>query len=1444
MIARILDVTLGRLVPRVGRDRAAPVGFVLAAYALAFWQRPGWATSDTKIDLMVDPGRFLGDVAALWTPTAATLGEVHSAQYAGYLFPMGPWFALGKALGLAPWVTQRLWLGTILALGVWGLIKLLDELVGRPRGAAHVVAAALFLLNPYVNLFTARTSVILLGYAALPWLLLTVHRGVRDPRGWWWPAAFALILASTGGGVNAAVVAWMLLGPALLLAYEPALGHVRWRASAGFLWRAAAAGLLASLWWIVPLLAHVRFGIDFLQFTEHPRTIWSTTSVTETLRLMGYWLSYIGVGFDVQRPYFSHGGTMLFEPLVVLSSLLVPALALAGFMWTRRWRYAPFFLLLVLVGLVVMVSGFPAGTPFRKGLNLLYENVFVLRFLRTTYKAGPLVGLGLAGLGGLAAREAWWRLRALPHPRRRVATLLAPAAVLALIACAAWPTARGRGLDEQLLWKRIPAAWQATGRDLDRDLPANARAAILPGQLVASYRWGETVDPILPRLTDRPVAARFITPYADLHAVDLLWSLDALVQQRRLVPGQLQPLLRLLGVGAVVTGADDDVTRSGALDPARAARQLEAQGLSTPARSYGPAGAYAPGGGDLDPAARLPQVRRYDLPPGRGIVRVEPSGPPVIVDGSASALAGLAAFGALPERRPVLYAADRTAGELAQMAEGGAELVVSDANRRRIFVPPQVQQNVGATLGADDPLPLGAVTLNPFEPRGTDAQTVAVYQGGARYLRAPFDPGFQQFPEHRPYAAFDGDLHTAWQADVNVLPEDRWVEIGFDEPRDVPWVDVYPASGANGVVTDVAVNRKETKVHRGWNRVQLGARGATKLRIRLTGVRQPEHLRGAAGGFREIRIPGLKVRELLRSPVVSARALAGRDLDRVGLTYLFERATGDEPSRRLRYGDLAQLPFLSDRGDPERRLARLVFSPVARSYSVDARLGIAVEAPDDVLDRLAGMRGDASFTSSSRYQNLASLRASSAFDGRADRPWVATWLPLRAPAWLAWRSSRPLTVGRLRLVPVRGRVRRPTRVRVSWHGGRTPPLPVGLDGTVRLPRPARARAFRLSILAAELPPGSSTGGAPRAVGVAELRVPGLEPVDVPRAGALRAACGSARLRVGGRSVPLRPRGTVAQLEEGQALPARSCGGETRMGAGVQTVRALRGPFSVDHLRLRSAAPSPPPQAGGGRVLRTGHMGRSDWTGVEVDLEGPSWLVLGQGYNKGWRAECDGRSLGKPEVVDGFANGWRAPAGCRRVAFSFAPQRAANLSYAISLLAVVVLAAYVALGRRRRLVAGAAPRRSQRLPEGAATRWPPARAALAGVLAAVPLGYVFSIRSGIVIAPLIALVLWRGYGARALAAAAGLLLGVAVPVLYAVELPQDKGGFNTEYAVELIWAHWVGLAAVILLGMACWRALAAARSATGEGRSPPRPGSAISLTPEPEERAALTGADRR
>ena len=65
-------------------------------------------------------------------------------------------------------------------------------------------------------------------------------------------------------------------------------------------------------------------------------------------------------------------------------------------------------------------------------------------------------------------------------------------------------------------------------------------------------------------------------------------------------------------------------------------------------------------------------------------------------------------------------------------------------------------------------------------------------------------------------------------------------------------------------------------------------------------------------------------------------------------------------------------------------------------------------------------------------------------------------------------------------------------------------------------------------------------------------------------------------------------------------------------------------------------------------------------------------------------------------------------------------------------------------------------------------------------------------------------------AKHLALAAGGLLAVVVPVLYLAISPRDPGGYNSNYAVELIAAHWVGVAAVVMILVALFHTVRAAR----------------------------------
>jgi hypothetical protein len=713
---------------------------------------------------------------------------------------------------------------------------------------------------------------------------------------------------------------------------------------------------------------------------------------------------------------------------------------------------------------------------------------------------------------------------------------------------------------------------------------------------------------------------------------------------------------------------------------------------------------------------------------------------------------------------------------------------------------------------------------------------VAVYRGGASYVRAPSSPSFSQFPENRPFAAFDGDPRTFWAADPTLEDPRHWVEIGFDRPRDVDHIDVLPHADPRVTVTSVSVAGHTFRVHPGWNRLPLGLRGVRSLRVAIAGHEQASKDIDFAGGFDEIRVPGVRPAEYLRPPLVAERALAGRDLSATSLSYLFERQTGDRPFARgsvpppvdprdRRNLAQAESSLVLGAGDAETGLARIFTPPAARSWRADGWGSVDPGARDSVLDRLVGFRRPERFDSSSRFEGAPGHRASSAFDGGPNTAWIGSWSPGRA-MWISWQTPRPARVTTLRLTTVDG-VRAPRRIRLSWPGGRTPPLAVGRDGSVTLPQPAVARSYRLDVLDAEFPQGATAQERTRlAVGIADLQGPGIPAVRVPRAGSLAAPCGVLRADVGGGSLSLRIAADVAAFDSGMPLRLLPCGPPLALPASTVTLTTRRGLLRPYLLRLSS--PSPVAHAApavGGRVTGVGSSGRGRYKDIKLSVTGPAWLVLGESYNRGWRASCDGRSLGAPQPIDGFGNGWRVDRGCTTASITFGPNRTQYISYVISGVACALMLAFL-LWKRRRPAAVPSPGDIEVDDSRRALPW---RSALAlGVASALVFGFLFALRAGVMIGPAVALITWRGVPPRRLIAVATGLLAVAVPLVYLIWPADDQGGYDTRYAIEHLGAHWVAVAGFVLLALALRLTLS---TATRTSRAPAPAGAA-----EPPARA--------
>jgi arabinofuranan 3-O-arabinosyltransferase len=1382
-------------------------------------QRPGQVFADSRVELTANPALFLGRVSSVWSPTT-DLGHVQSGQFVGYLFPQGPWFALTHAIGVPTWVAERLFMGGLLALAAWGTVLVMDDLFGHKRGFAHVVAPLLFVANPYVATFASRATVNLLAYVAMPWLVVAAHRGLQAPRRWLWPALFAIAVAAAGGGVNAAFLPWVLAAPALLLAYETLVLGRSGRDALTFAWRAGVCTLVACAWWIVPVAIQSRYGPNFLAFLEQPGTIWSTSSMSESLRLLGYWILYFATGYQgAPEPSVSVAGPYLFSALIIIATFAVPLLAALGLAWNRGWRYGPFFGLLAVGGLLVMASGFPLGKPLERLMADVYYDVTSLQFLRTTYKAAPDVALGFACLAAAACGKLYARARAggLGIYRLRVA----PWAVLMLLVIpigTALPFFNGTAIDHRLVY-RIPSYWHTALADAGRTTPRDHRIMVLPGQLFSWYRWGETVVSIAPALTHRPVLVREATPYADPHAAQLQAAVDDLVQQGRAVPGQLAPLLALMAVGKMLVPTDGIRSQSGEPDPATVARTLNADFAAHRASAaFGPGHTFTPQPGRGGAPVTLPAIRGYDTPASSGIVRAHPTAGATVLDGDAKGVTELAAMHGLDPQRALFYAGDLSREGVLDRVRQGAALVFTDSNRRGYIAPSLTTSSISPVLGPTDPIASGLAHYNLFPSNSSD-QTVAVYSG-LQYLRTPQAESLGLRPEFRPYAAFDGRLDTTWLASFTD-PASRYIDLALQRPRPIGRLRVRGHSDAQGgtAVVAVSVNGGGEQLYSlkpGWNNIAIDNQSVRTLRFRVVTV----VFGGGLGGLDEVQIPGLQVREALRLPARLAHQVTGTDLTHNPISILLQRSTADFPYQAGSEVEAAQSGNPFDAVDAESDIRREITLPTARSYRLDGWASVAPNAADPAIDQLAGVPTSWRMTSSSRFEGTPVNRASSAFDGDPHTAWIGELLQGHR-AWIAVRAPHPFSVRRLRLVPGAPAYAFPSRVDVTTDQGFLGEADVQPDGTVILPRAARTFSLRIDLVRVRAPRGPRLL---RAVAITEVQLPGLRAPRPRRHGPFATACGAITVVAAGHEATAGVAGTLQQLDAGAPLKLNSCGRTPLLpiAAGMTHVTATPNPvMRPDHLRLSSRPPAGPypavvdphPTAA---IVDPGRDGDDTRDGVRLAVRAPSWLVLGEGYSRGWRAWCRpvrGRehSLGAPVVIDSFANGWRVGPGCRNARFAFAPQKLAEVSYWVSAVGVAALLiavlAGVVLGRRRRVAHLPPSPAWLSAPADPVYRFALRGAVIAALIAAPIAGFVFAWRAGAIVGAAVLVLLILGVNARRLVALAALGL-LAIVVGYLANPAPDLGGFYFPYALHYISLHWVAVGVVGTLGVAsillAWR----------------------------------------
>ncbi|MCD9197617.1 alpha-(1-_3)-arabinofuranosyltransferase domain-containing protein [Aeromicrobium wangtongii] len=1303
---------------------------------------------DTRPDFYLEPWRTLTRFYSAWTSTPY-LGNPN--YHTGAITSVAPLAAL-SALGLTPGGVFKTWHFILLVLAAWGTTRLVRHLLPELSRYAALFAGVVYIANPWA-IDGASVLPIALSLALFPWQILFLIRAFEDPRSWRWPALFGFTFFAMAGSNAAVQPLFGLVAVPIIALYARHAFALRWRDVAAPVGKCALFVVVLSAYWLPATFAAGRAGSAHADTTETLAGISATSSFAEVLRGLGFWPLY---GGDARGPWIGAHTSYVDNGPVVVATFLAAGLALLSLLAVRT-RVRRLLIVMVVAAAVLMVGSHPwsSPSPFGRALRWTFENVPLTVLFRTTNKVGMVLVLALAVAS--AAGVAWL----FRHVRRT--WLTAPLLLLVMIGMS-FPAWQGNLYASE--WP-IPSYWKQAGHHLDQG-PADQRTLVMPGYVTATYRWRGSgrPDELLYGLTERNVVVPSAVQNTTPAAYNFMSALDETFQSSTGPKTSLSAFSRLLGAEQVLVRHDWDWETVGGIRPSGVDRIISADDGLTAITNFGRPGENVQGPGQKPDGffeKFVPPLQLYGVSDAPGMVRAEAQAATTVVAGDGWAVPAMERAGVLRQDAPFRYAHDLSPKQLASLLGQNHQIVVTDTNRRRTIVPNTVTHGNGRLLAADEPLTGATRTL------GTDAADQTVLATGR--VRAT-EKLSATMPEHLPGSSpanvLDGDAGTAWLAGDGISALGSSLTLRLPEPRQLGKVTIDQAVLGGAIIRWVEVRAggqtRRVDLSMGSGIADFGDLVTDRLRIKVVAL---DGFGDNVLGLSEVSVAGVKVTPRAKLPTT--------------VDDLYAKLSSTEQAK-FRQTPL-QILMTRARGangiDDEADLKREFTTPTSREFRVRAVAHIDTSR-EDLLDRAAGVPVGAK--ASSVFMNNPDLRASNAFDGNGFTGWLTGGV---LKGSMIEQRGRERDLSSISFTQKAWTEEGPTNwitaIDVYVDGQKVRTASVGRDTTeIRLAgegQSLRGRTLAI-VVAADTDPSIATSPT-----VTEIDT-GLRAKADPAAA--KDACIDIAM-VDGKPLSMRLR-DAAQSEW------VACGGRMSLSAGTHQVTPIDPSITVDSLDLLSAdEPSAEPVVPAPGLTFTSDRGSHVTASVGASLgDDPYVLVLSQAFDDRWRASIDGKSLGKPFLVDGHAMGWTIDQpGSHVVELDFGPQAGTNIGAAVTGAGLLAVAALVVVPWRRR---GAQPRREparRRLRVSPAVPW-------LGFLAGA---YLLASWTGLVAAVVLAGWHWFRAPDPRIVAVAGAALVAAAGIVTVVYLGVP-GDFS--YVSAGTWTNALATIGLVLVVLGAWR----------------------------------------